>query len=151
MAAASLWLPAAFEMSFYDDAATTALGLLADFGVARSFSRIAKTLNPVTGETSAAVAQSQSLSSVVLPIKARDASKMDNKLVEALTAGRLRKMIVAAKLATFELQPNDVASFDNRFWIVRGAETLAPAGIAVIYTLIVEQGNLSDIDQAALP
>lgn len=137
--------------TFYADAATLALGLITEFGRPLSFSRIAKTFDPVKGEATASVASSQTLQAAVLNLKAKDAAKMDNRLIEAFTAGRVRKLLVAAKGASFDPIPNDVTQFDNLFWIVRGAETLAPAGTAVIYTLIVEQGNLSDLDQAALP
>lgn len=102
-------------MAFYDNSAATALGLITKFGKSLPFYQIAKTHDPVTGGTSAAVATSQTVKGVNLPIKAQDAAGMSESLIQALTAGLLRKYIIAAKGTTFELKPLDVGSFDGEF------------------------------------
>ncbi len=138
-------------MAFYDNSAATALGLITKFGKSLPFSRISKTYDPVAGAVSASVATSQIVKGVNLPIKANDAAGMSEYLIQALTAGRLRKYIIATKGTTFELRPLDVGNFDGEFWTVRGLTALDPAGTQIIWTLFVEKGNLSAADIAALP
>jgi hypothetical protein len=135
----------------YAAIAQEALDQLREAGREIALQRIGKTLDPVTGGVSDSGTLQGTLDALTLSLNKSDASKLDVNLIQALTQGKLRKVLAAASSATFEPAPSDVLTFDGAFWIVRAVNILSPAGVALLYTLIVERGNLSDSDQAAIP
>ncbi len=136
-------------MSFYDDAATLALEQLTEFGRVVPLQRYGKTLDPVKGTTSSSGYLETEATLMIVPINKTDIGKLDNRLKEALTQGRLRKYIVAALGLLFDPLPLDVVTLGQEYWVVAGSTPLCPAETPVLHYVIVERGSLSAADQAA--
>lgn len=136
--------------TFYDEAITLALAAITEAGQTAVLARIAKTHNPMAGSVSAHVATKGNVAAVLLPLNKNDESKLDNSLLEALRKGKLRKLLVAASGAPFEPEGSDIFVFGSSYWVTRGCTPLAPAGTPIVYTVIVERGNLTAADIAAL-
>lgn len=139
--------------AFYDDAAQTALDLLTEFGRSRTLRRVSKTYDPVLGGTSAATYVEEGIFAAVFPLSssARNIQAVGEHFKEDLAAGKVRKVLVAAKDLDFEPGLLDILTLDDGTFIVQGKETLNPAGTPLLYTLIVVQGSVSAVDQAATP
>lgn len=136
--------------TFYDEAIATALAAITEAGQTWTLARFTKTFDPVVGSTSAIVATKGSVAAVVLPLNKTDKNELDDTLMEALRAGKLRKLLVAASGVPFAPAGTDVFVRGAEVWLAKGSTALAPAGTAIIYTVIVEAGSLSTADQAAL-
>lgn len=136
-------------MSFYGDLAATALRLLTDKGQSLVIRRIAKTFDPVASETSAATKDTGTIIAVAVPFNTRDKERMDERLAEALTKGRLRKLVVAAQGVSYPPLPLDIITFESEPWTVAGVTPVNPAGTPIVYHVIIEKGALSVVDAAA--
>ena len=138
-------------MSFYSDAAQTAQDLLAEFGQDVTLRRITRTYEPITAAVTAATKAEGVIKGAVIPIGKRDSESMDDRMQQALRAGKLRKLLLEAKAAPFEPAVNDilvVTGMDDVLHI-KGVTPLKPAGTAVLFTVFAEQGALSTADAAA--
>lgn len=120
----------------YNAAASDALALIKEFGAPLPIKRVTNTPDPVQGSV-VATETAGNLSAVVLPAKATaDNAVMgtaDNRIAEALTKGKIRFVIAAAKGAPFAPDSNDLVTFENETWSVVASVPLAPAGVPVIY------------------
>ena len=135
----------------YAAIAQDALAAIEEAGRSVTLARLSKTLDPVTGAVSATTCVKGSVSLVVLAASKSDLpEKQSDALMEALLQGKLRKLLIAASGVPFEPAPVDIASFDSAYWRVLGCTPLNPAGVALIYTAIVERGNLSAAEITAL-
>lgn len=133
---------------FYDDAVALALSQITEFGRTVTFARFTRTNDPVVGGQTSVVAAKAEPVALVLPVSKTDAKGLDNKLIEALTAGRLRKLLLPA--FAYEPEATDYFVFDSMYWIVRGSTPLNPAGTTILHTAFVEKTTLSALDIAAL-
>lgn len=132
-------------MSEYTQAIATALRLVTLKGRALMLKRFDEGgFDPITGQGAPAAFIETGMKAVQTMIGKSDSMKMDARLVEALTQGKLRKLIVAASGLTFEPEPNDVTAFDSAYWTVRGVSCLKPATEPILYYLIVESTTLSE-------
>lgn len=137
-------------MSFYSDLATTAKNLIADKGQSLPLKRIAKDFDPVDGSVSNPTKQEASISAVVVPFSSSDRNMLEERLVNDLTKGHLRKLLVAAEGLTLVPEPSDIVTFESRDWIVEASKPLNPAGTPLIYYVIINKGALSPTDAAAV-
>jgi hypothetical protein len=114
------------------------LELLQEFGAPLPIKRVTNTPNPVTGEVVATEAAGN-LTAVILPAKVSNlnavAGQLDNHVSEALTKGKVRFILAAAKGAPFAPDSDDVLTFENASWRVLGSTPLAPAGTAVLFKI----------------
>lgn len=139
-------------MAVYAENAALALRLIAEKGAALTFRRYEMAdFDPVTGGTGTTGLVSSPAVAVILPVGKSDASRMSDRLLEALTQGRLRKLLLAPKDMLFEVAVNDFTEFEGGNWKVAGLSMLKPDGVtAIIGTLFVEQINLSDEQAEAM-
>lgn len=133
-------------MSFnYAKSATTALNLIKKFGQKVPISRFNKTADPVLMTETETLIASGNLDAVVLPASKGTIEAFDNRILEALTTGKLRFMIAAAKGAPLAPQPNDVIQLEGYYWALLGSTPLAPAGVPVIYKFgVIRMSRISD-------
>lgn len=129
----------------YSRSALTALNLIRKFGQKIPIARYTKNADPVTLTETETVAASGNLDAVVLPASKGTIEAFDNRIMEALTQGKLRFMIAAARNAPLAPAPNDVVQFEGYYWAVLGSTPLAPAGVPVIYKLgMIRMSRISD-------
>lgn len=133
----------------YDEIAAQALDQIREVGQTRTLFRYGKNYDPVKGSTDSSASLSGPIDFVKLPlggIRFQEAT-----LVEALTQGRLTKLLIAALSCPFVPDINDVITLDDGYyWHFRKLTPLSPAGTALIYTVIAERGNLAPVDQVAI-
>jgi len=130
--------------------AATALALLQEFGRSDSvLKRFSKTLNPVTGQTSAVTVVQGNICCAMLPWKVRKAANMADTLSDGLKAGRLRYLLIAALGVPFAPEPTDIVFFDSAYWMIEGVMPVNPAGTPLTYDAFVSRTNLSAADAAA--
>lgn len=125
----------------YAAAAATALELIADAGKDVSIRRVAQDYDPVAGETFDRVKDAGTVKAVVLPFASSAIQifgNADNKLTQALIAGKLRYVLAAASGAPFEPVANDVLVLEGEQFTVRGCVPLSPAGVPVLYKIVAE-------------
>lgn len=134
----------------YDKTANTALTLLTRFGKKWDLVRISKAFDPVSQEETDPEVNRQKATLAVVPFNSSDQSRMDDNLREALTLGRLRKMIVAGKGLTAPLPGDIFPTLFGDVYIIRGVTPLNVAGVPIIYTVIAEKGSLTDADKEAI-
>lgn len=104
----------------------------------------------MTGSVASAAAIVGEVSLVVLPVKSSIAEKLERRLQEALTEGRLKSCLVAASGAPVDITVNDIFFLaDGDYWHARGVAPLAPSTTTLIYSVIAERGSLSAVDLAA--
>jgi len=138
-------------MATYDENASLALRLISEKGAALTFKRfIMGGFNPVTGGAGDITFGKSPSVAVILPVNKSDSSRMSERLIEALTQGRLRKLLIATKGMLFEPSASDFTEFEGSYWTIVGLSTLKPDGVtAIICTAFVERVNLSDAQVAA--
>lgn len=122
----------------YTSIAVSALASIAEAGTRIPISRVTTTTDPVTGDTTSTVTQAGELDVVILPAKKANAlagftSGFDNAYIEALRAGRVRSLLIAASSASFEPIQGDHVVFAGATWSLLGSTPIAPAGVALIY------------------
>ena len=135
-------------MSEYAQDAADALVSIKEAGRQGVLRRFSKTVSGTGAVSSPTVALGGLLDFVVLPVSKSD--PLDDSLSEAFVQGRLRKLLVAAASAPGQPLPNDTVLYEGAYWQVHGCTPLKPADVPVIYTLIVEDTDLSAADIAAL-
>lgn len=135
-------------MSDYAQDAADALVSIREAGRQGVLRRFSKTVSGTGAVSSPTVALGGLLDFVVLPIKKTDL--LDDSLAEAFVQGRLRKLLVAAASAPGQPFSNDTVLFEGGYWQVHGCTPLKPADVPIIYTLVVEDTDLSAGDIAAL-
>jgi hypothetical protein len=126
-------------MANYAKTATNALASIRKAGVSLPIYRPNLTVDQETGETTEGDTLQGTLTGVVLPFKGvMQSGKLDNSFSEALIQGKMRKILAAAKDASFEPFPLDIIEIDGDKFEVVGVNPLAPDGLTkIIYTIIV--------------
>lgn len=129
----------------YADNADTALRLLRDKGTLLTFKRFTQAaFDPVSGGADYSACEAAQGYAVILPVSAADGKRLSDRLLEALTEGRVRKLLVAAKGLSFELSPNLYTEFEGSYWMVAATTPLKPDGAtAILFNAFVERTNLS--------
>lgn len=128
----------------YNGSATTALSLIKKFGQKLPLVRYSvASYDPVTGESLTPAFERGTVDCVVLPIGKQSVEGLDDKYVEALIQGRVRKIIIAAKTATFPPLAGDLVTYEGFNWNLLSIIPLNPAGVPVIYTAGIERGGLA--------
>lgn len=135
-------------MPDYAQDAAEALASIKEDGRQVVIKRLTRSHIPALGTTDITTKQSGTLDLVVLPL--RKGEVLDDALLEAFVAGRLRKLLVAAASAPFRPAPLDVVLFDGQYWLVRGCTELNPAGTPLLYHVVVENTDLSQKDIDAM-
>lgn len=135
-------------MSEYEQDAADALASIREAGRQGVLQRISRDVDPAAGGCILSTKVFGTIDMVVLPVSKSD--PLDDSLQEALVQGRLRKLLVAAASAPFPPVGGDVAQFDDAYWLVHGRTELNPGGVPLLYTLIVEDSDLSQLDIDAL-
>ena len=117
-------------MSFYDDVAAEALAVLGEFGLSTSLRRVTTGVyDPGSGSAAPSTAVSAVTAAVFdFALKYIDGTK--------ILAGD-KKVLVAPGAAMPAV--NDELLWQGEWWRVVSAETLAPAGTPVLYTLQVRK------------
>lgn len=138
-------------MATYDQNAALALRLISEKGAALTFKRfLMGEFDPVTGGSEEITFVKSPGFAVILPVNKSDSSRMSERLIEALTQGRLRKLLIATKDMLFEPSASDFTEFEGSYWTIAGLSTLKPDGVtAILCTAFVERVNLSDAQAAA--
>ncbi len=138
-------------MATYDENASLALRLISEKGAALTFKRfIMGAFDPVTGGSATITYIKSPAVAVILPVNKSDSSRMSERLIEALTQGRLRKLLIATKGMLFEPSASDFTEFEGSYWTIAGLSTLKPDGVTpIICTAFVERVNLSGAQVAA--
>lgn len=129
----------------YADNADTALRLLRDKGTLLTFKRFTQAgFDPVSGGSDYSASETAQGYAVILPVTAADGKRLSDRLLEALTEGRVRKLLVAAKGMTFDLAPNLYTEFEGSYWMVAATTPLRPDGATtILFNAFVERTNLS--------
>lgn len=135
-------------MSDYAQDAADALVSIKEAGRQAVLRRFSKTVSGTGAVSSPTVTVGGLLDLVILPVSKND--PLDDSLNEAFVQGRLRKLLVAAASAPAQPLSNDTVLFEGAYWQVHGCTPLKPADVPIIYTLIVEDTDLSAADIAAL-
>lgn len=127
-------------MADFSKTAANALKSIAANGRVLTLKRNTRTFDNVTGEPTANVVSTGTITAVVLPrYKGTIFKEMDDALKQAIITGRARTVLAAAKDATFPPQPLDRIVFDGADWEVVGVTELSPTGIPILYTMGVMQ------------
>lgn len=127
-------------MADFSKTAANALKSIAANGRVLTVKRNTRTFDNVTGEPSANVVSTGTITAVVLPrYKGTIFKEMDDALKEAIITGRARTVLAAAKDATFPPKPLDRIVFDGADWEIVGVTELSPTGIPILYTMGVIQ------------
>lgn len=125
-------------MANYAKTATNALAAIRKSGVSLPIYRPVLTVDEETGAATEGVTTQGTLTGVVLPMSKSAGLQMDETLREALVAGKMRKILAAAKDATFEPLPLDIIDINGTKFQVIGCTPLIPDGVTpIIYTLAV--------------
>lgn len=115
----------------YLGAASSAHGVLRQFGAAATLSRMPSgTYDPATGANTVAAAVVTNCTAVVLPIK-------DEWVSGQLVRTTQKRALIAAPSVT-EPKVGDVLAWQGSNMRIVDVKTLAPAGVAVLYTATVE-------------
>jgi hypothetical protein len=134
----------------YASIAENALDAIADAGTTGVLARFVKTFDPVLSTVSARSVVKTDIDMVVLPVsKSDNLDTQDERFLQDLHLGKLRKFLVASTGIGFVPLPKDVVLYANLFWEVMGVTTLSPAGTDVIHTLLVRKSMISEEDMAA--
>ena len=121
---------------FYTDMQAIAASMLAGFGQDIVIERVEKSVDIVEGDIGAKTVASQTLSGVQLP-----ATTKDKSVFEGLTYSDIRKLLVAAKDATFTPQNGDVVTLETKLYTVQACTPLRPNGTQdLIYDITVMKG-----------
>lgn len=130
----------------YAEIAEGALTAIRDAGTKVVITRMTKTLNPTTSEVTEAVELSAEFDVVILPAKKANAVAhfqvgFDNGYVEALRAGKVRALLVAASGAEFQPQQGDSAVFAGLTWRLLGCTAIDPTGASpvIFKTEVIQQ------------
>lgn len=134
----------------YAAIADNALAAIQEAGREIVVKRLAKDNDAITGAAESATAIVGTVWLVVLPVKSSVAEKLERRLQQALTEGRLRMLLVAASGAPVDLAPNDVFEIDGEYCHARGVTPLNPGGTTLIYSVIAETGALTTEDVDAI-
>lgn len=126
--------------NFYDDINATALALVKEFGAPIGLGRLSTvSFDPVTSSQTTPTVSFQNVQAVVLTLGVTSRKWLEERLIESLVAGRLRKVVISAVGCPFVPLPNDILSFDNEWWQVIIVSTVSPAGTDIIYNIIAEK------------
>jgi hypothetical protein len=136
--------------AFYDEVAQSALDQIREAGRLVVIRQIESAFNPVTGGQEVATKIEGNFIAVKLPLTSGDARNLEEHLQEALTAGRLAKILIPAKDVPFEPKISNVVVIDSDVFRVVSRRVLNPAGTPLLYTLILEAGAISQVDEDAI-
>jgi hypothetical protein len=126
-------------MANYQKNADNALKSIAKAGKKFTIFRPVLLFNDVTGIPNDRPTLTGEITAVVLPYS-KSLNALDDRMKEALIAGKLRKVLAAAKGAPFSPLPLDIIVIDGTNWQVIGNTPLAPDGITpIIFTMAVIQ------------
>lgn len=136
----------------YAAIAQSALDAIRAAGTTLPLRRTSRTHDAVQGSTSAAKYFEGPVDCVVLPARSSDIAAMaSDRLTQALAAGKLRKLLVAASSVPFEPTVVDTITLEAYFWTILGVTPLSPIGLPLIYTLFIERSQISATDAAGTP
>lgn len=137
--------------AFYTRMAATALRLVKAKGQAVNFRRFGGTFDPVEGATTDVAFDDGQLYAVSLPISSSPQGMAD-KLKDILTVDKMRYLLAVMQPGSTLANPvvGDIVFLEQEYWKLVVLQALNPAGITLIYHLILSKEALSAEQLAAM-